>query len=67
MIPNISLLKIDTEGHVFSVLKGASKMLDNIDIIQFKFNQSHIYSHALLKNFYELLTNFHFLDWTPHI
>ena len=59
-IDHIDFLKIDTEGHEFDVLKGASKLiyLDKIDIIQFEFNEMNIISRVFLKDFYVVLKNY---------
>jgi FkbM family methyltransferase len=58
-IGKIDFLKIDTEGHELSVLKGAVSMLSkgSIDIIQFEFNEMNVISRVFLKDFYDLLEN----------
>ena len=66
-IKHIDLLKIDAEGNELAVLKGASGLLDanQIDIIQFEFNEIHAYSRVFMKDFYELLPEFEFFRLLP--
>jgi FkbM family methyltransferase len=61
-IHNIDFLKIDTEGNEYSVLQGAKNMLaaNNIDVIQFEFNEMNVISRVFLKDFYELLKGYNF-------
>lgn len=56
-ISNISLLKIDVEGHELNVLEGASHTIErgNIDIIQFEFGGCNIDSRTYFRDFYSLL------------
>lgn len=55
-IPHIHFLKMDIEGHEFSALQGAKKMLENnIDFIQFEFSAANIDSRTYFKDFYYLL------------
>lgn len=58
-IGGIDFIKIDVEGHEFSVLQGAIKMIhqNKIKIIQFEFNVANILSRVFLKDFYDLLGN----------
>jgi FkbM family methyltransferase len=46
-IKNIDLLKIDTEGYEFNVLKGLSKYSQNIKLIYFE----HHYDDMIIKNY----------------
>ena len=46
-IENIDLLKIDTEGYEFNVLKGLSKYSQNIKLIYFE----HHYDDMIIKNY----------------
>ncbi len=46
-IDNIDLLKIDTEGYEFNVLKGLSKHCDKVKLIYFE----HHYDDMILKNY----------------
>jgi FkbM family methyltransferase len=59
-INKIDLLKIDTEGHDLSILKGASNLIANqgIDIILFEFNEMNIISRSFLKDFISILENY---------
>lgn len=56
-IDRIDFLKIDTEGHELSVLKGASRLLaaNGMKTIQFEFNEMNIVSRSFLRDFYQLL------------
>ena len=70
-IQKIDYLKIDVEGHEFSVLKGGINLLQkkSIKIIQFEYGGSHIDSRTYLKDFFELLEPFdyQFYKITPKI
>ena len=61
-IASIDLLKIDTEGHEFAVLRGAKRMLKSgqIDVIQFEFNEMNVISRVFMKDFFDLLPNYRF-------
>jgi len=61
-IKEIDFLKLDVEGHEFSVLQGAVNMLSNnhIKIIQFEFNSHNVHSRVFLRDFYLLLAGFDF-------
>lgn len=63
----ISLLKIDTEGHEYAVLKGAQNLIKKkkIDVIQFEFNDMNIESRIFLKDFTRLLPNYQFYRLLP--
>jgi FkbM family methyltransferase len=56
-IEKIKFLKIDTEGHELSVLKGAKNMLSKraIENIQFEMGHNNIDSRVFFKDFFELL------------
>lgn len=56
-IEKINFVKIDTEGHEYSVLMGASNLIKSkaIDIIQFEFNEMNVISRIFLKDFYDIL------------
>lgn len=58
----INFLKIDTEGHEFSVLKGCILMLQNqnVDVIQFEYGGTYKDAKITLKEVYQFLTNFGF-------
>lgn len=59
-ISRIDLLKIDTEGHELSILKGATNSLQQgiIQTIQFEFNEMNILSGTTFKNFLDLLDGY---------
>lgn len=63
----IDLLKIDTEGYDFMVLKGAEKLIREnlIDIIQFEFNEMNVMTRVFFKDFYDLLFNYNFYRLLP--
>ena len=66
-IKRIDLLKIDAEGNELAVLKGAKKLLkaNRIEMIQFEFNETHAFSHVLMKDFYDQLPDFNFYRLLP--
>lgn len=53
-IEEISLLKIDTEGHDLAVLRGFAALLleARIDVVQFEYSRLNIYSRSLLLDIY---------------
>jgi FkbM family methyltransferase len=59
-IENINLLKIDTEGHEYSVLLGAKRMLEEkrIEVIQFEFNEMNVVSKVFFRDFIHLLNDY---------
>jgi len=52
------LLKIDTEGNEYKILRGAQKALSEgrIKAIQFEFSGINVVSRAFFKDFYDLLS-----------
>jgi FkbM family methyltransferase len=56
-IEHIDLLKIDTEGHDFDVLRGFETMLGRgaIDVVQFEYGRGSILTRRLLLDHHELL------------
>jgi FkbM family methyltransferase len=50
VIPNV--LKMDVEGHELDVLEGATKTLENIEIIQFEFGGSNIDTRTYFQDFW---------------
>lgn len=55
-IAHVQFLKCDTEGHDFSVIKGARKTLSRgaVDVLQFEYNHRWVYARAFLKDVYDL-------------
>lgn len=56
-IDQISLMKIDVEGHELFVLKGAMNMLQEgrVELIQFEFGPTNMDSKTYLRDFFDLL------------
>ncbi|WP_108893072.1 FkbM family methyltransferase [Palleronia abyssalis] len=56
-IDRIDFIKIDAEGHDYSVLEGASKLLDNegVDAVQFEYTKRWIDGRAFLKDVFALI------------
>lgn len=63
----IDLLKIDTEGHEFAVLKGARGLLERqaVDIIQFEFNEMNVISRVFMRDFMQMLPAYRFFRLLP--
>ena len=61
-ITSIDLLKIDTEGYEYEVLKGAAHLVqeNRIGAIQFEFTQLNVVSRVFMRDFYEILPNYNF-------
>ncbi|HVJ68264.1 MAG TPA: FkbM family methyltransferase [Caulifigura sp.] len=61
-IDSIAFLKIDTEGHELSVLRGAKSLIARqaIDAIQFEFNEMNVMSRVFLRDFYAILPGYAF-------
>ncbi|HKH93424.1 MAG TPA: FkbM family methyltransferase [Gemmatimonadaceae bacterium] len=59
-IEHVLLLKIDTEGHEASVLRGARRAIGEgrIDFVQFEFNAMNLESRTFFRDLVELLPNF---------
>lgn len=66
-IKKIDLLKIDTEGYEFMVLKGAERLIRYglIDVIQFEFNEMNIISGVFFRDIYDFLSNYNFYRLLP--
>lgn len=56
-LKKITLLKIDTEGHEYQVLHGATETLagGNVELIQLEFNEMNTVSRVFFRDFYTLL------------
>jgi len=59
-ISEIVLLKIDTEGNEFEVLKGARRALleKKIKAIHFEFNSMNVVSRSYFRDFWEMLSDY---------
>lgn len=66
-IDHIDFLQIDTEGHELAVLQGARRLLKEkkIRIIQFEFNEMHVLSRTFVKDFMDVLPDYHFYRLLP--
>jgi FkbM family methyltransferase len=66
-INSIDLLKIDTEGWEFSVLKGSHRLIQNhsIKCIQFEFNCQNVQTRVFFSDFQKLLPNYIFFRLLP--
>lgn len=66
-IGRVGLLKIDTEGHEFEVLKGFEKYIksDKVDLIHFEFNEMNVISRVFFKDFWDFLPNYDFFRMLP--
>jgi len=64
-IKTIDLLKIDTEGNEFNVLKGLGKDFKP-KAMQFEFNEMNIISKVSFKDFWDLLPDYNFYRILPN-
>jgi len=66
-LETIDLLKIDTEGHEFSVLQSAVKVLraGKVNAIQFEFNEMNVESRIFMKDFFKFLPEYDFYRLLP--
>jgi FkbM family methyltransferase len=57
-VPRFALVKIDTEGHDLTVLRGASALLTErrIGIVQFEYNHRWVFARAFLRDAFDFLT-----------
>jgi FkbM family methyltransferase len=57
-IKQIDLLKIDTEGHEFSIIQGGKATIESgkVKLIQFEFGQMNVVSRVFFKDFYDALS-----------
>src|SRR5690606_32929239 len=58
-VKSIGVLKVDTEGYDFQVLKSGENYLKDIKFIQFEFNEFHVYTRSFIKDFHDLLSSTH--------
>ncbi|WP_245752770.1 FkbM family methyltransferase [Chitinophaga arvensicola] len=66
-ISKIALLKIDTEGHELSVLKGAKNAISKgiAEVIQIEFNEMNIISRTFFKDIVDILPGYDFYRLLP--
>lgn len=66
-LSKVALLKIDTEGHEFEVLKGAEKLIrsNNVALIHFEFNEMNVISRVFFKDIWDFLPNYDFYRMLP--
>jgi FkbM family methyltransferase len=66
-IDRVNLLKIDTEGHEMSVLRGFERFIKSgkVDLIHFEFNEMNIASRIFFKDFWDFLPNYDFYRMLP--
>lgn len=59
-VREVTLVKIDTEGHDLAVLRGAQTLLaeHRISVVQFEYNYRWIYAHCFLRDAFDLLDPF---------
>lgn len=67
-LTHIDLLKIDVEGYELAVLQGSKNLLSKhkIDLIQFEFNEMHVYHRVFFKDFVDILPDFSLYRLGPH-
>lgn len=67
-IGRIGLLKIDTEGNEYNVLRGANTSLASnmIDLVHFEFNEMNRVSRTFMKDFFEILSNYNIYRLLPN-
>jgi FkbM family methyltransferase len=67
-IKEIDFLKIDVEGHEIEVLRGAKNLIKQtgIHFIQFEFGLAAIESRIFLKDFFNMLKDYHIYRILPH-
>lgn len=56
----IQLLKVDTEGNEFEVLKGAGNLIQNgaIDVLHIEFNEMNVISRVFMRDIQNILGNY---------
>jgi FkbM family methyltransferase len=67
-LERIDFLKIDTEGHELSVLKGTKQLLaeSRIGIIHFEFNDMNVVSGCFMRDFRTVLAGYRFFRLLPN-
>jgi len=66
-IPQIHLLKIDTEGNELKVLQGAKETIEKgfVEMIHFEFNEMNLMSRTFFRDFYQALPEYYFYRMLP--
>jgi FkbM family methyltransferase len=61
-LQHVHFLKMDVEGHELAVLRGARGLIaaKAVDVIQFEFNDSNVFSHTFLRDFISFLQGYRF-------
>jgi FkbM family methyltransferase len=56
-VPRFALVKIDTEGHDLTVLRGARALLaeHRIAVVQFEYNHRWVFAHAFLRDAFDFV------------
>jgi len=59
-VPRFALVKVDTEGHDLTVLRGARTLLSEqrIAIVQFEYNHRWVFARAFLRDAFEFMAEF---------
>jgi FkbM family methyltransferase len=59
-IARAQLVKMDAEGHDLAILRGAKELLADgrVDVFQFEYNHTWMFSHAFLKDVFDLVEGF---------
>jgi FkbM family methyltransferase len=62
-VPRFALVKIDTEGHDLTVLRGARDLLaeHRIAVVQFEYNYRWVFARAFLRDAFEFLADLGYL------
>jgi FkbM family methyltransferase len=62
-VPRFALVKIDTEGHDLTVLRGARTLLTDhrIAVVQFEYNHRWVFARAFLRDAFEFLADLGYL------
>lgn len=66
-IEKVYLLKIDTEGHEFDVLRGFERLIraGKVDLIHIEFNEMNVVSRVFFKDFWDFLPEYNFYRMLP--
>lgn len=53
----VDFIKIDVEGHELSVLKGASKLLNNVQFVQFEYGGTYLDANITIRSVVDVLAS----------